>query len=110
MAFLATRPAAIITPGLEVFVQEVIAANTTEPFLMLWSAPTLLIETTCLAFSGVSPNPLKPTLAVRELVQSSLSFDRGTLSCGLLGPEIAGSTSSNSNSSTELNLIDSSLL
>lgn len=38
-AFLATNPAATKASGLDVFVQEVIAANTTEPFLRAYFSP-----------------------------------------------------------------------
>jgi hypothetical protein len=98
IAFLAMSPAASITSGLDVFVQDVIAAITTDPFLSSFSPSDNLIV--YLAFSGVKPNPLKPTFAVSEVFQSSLSLDKGTRSCGLLGPDIAGSTSSSLSSST----------
>lgn len=38
-AFLQSKPAASITPGLEVFVQEVIAAMITEPWFKLYYFP-----------------------------------------------------------------------
>jgi hypothetical protein len=38
-AFLANNPAAIITSGLDVFVHEVIAANTTVPFFNYCCSP-----------------------------------------------------------------------
>ena len=43
LAFFATRPAAIITLGLDVFVQDVIAAITTSPFLISKFFPSKFI-------------------------------------------------------------------
>ena len=40
-AFLAKRPAANITPGLDVFVHDVIAAITTEPWVSLYCYPDI---------------------------------------------------------------------
>ena len=42
MAFFATRPAAIMTLGFDVLVQEVIAAITTAPWLMVCSSPSIV--------------------------------------------------------------------
>ena len=51
-----------------------------------------------------SPNPLKPTGAVRQLFQSYFSLWTATKSCGLLGPATEGTTVDKSNSSTQVYL------
>ncbi len=91
-AFLATRPAAIKESGLEVFVQDVMAAKTTEPFLSVCYSPfTLNLVSAFNLFSGI-PKPLKPTLFGKHFKKSSFTSFSGTRSWGLLGPEIHGST------------------
>src|SRR5690349_22199254 len=55
-ALRATRPAATSTDGLEVLVQEVIAAITTSPWVIEKFLPSTLAETP--ASSGATPRPL----------------------------------------------------
>ena len=43
-----------------------------------------------LALSTGTPKPLNPTLFGTHEAKSLLTSDNGTLSCGLLGPEIHG--------------------
>src|SRR5271166_4552531 len=54
-AFLASSAAPTITEGLEVFVQEVIAAITTEPWSTLVSVPSSRVTWT--GFDGLVPSP-----------------------------------------------------
>ena len=80
LAFFATRPAAIITLGLDVFVQDVIAAITTSPFLISKFFPSKFIWDELL-------------LLVIELTSfwyDSFAFFKSILSCGLFGPAIEG--------------------
>ncbi len=89
-AFLATKPAPIIASGFDVFVHDVIAARTTEPCFRLCYWPLNLNAWDMFTFYGATPNPLNPTLFGTHEVKSFLTSDNGTLSCGLLGPEIHG--------------------
>src|SRR4029077_9700050 len=127
-AFCARSPAAIITEGLEVFVQDVIAAITTEPCSSAYSSPS----TSTRFFSSVAvwvgagslpsltPSPVGGALAGNESATSlsyvpfvystpkvssesmnaSFAFASGTRSCGRRGPAREGSTSSRSSSTT----------
>lgn len=60
-AFLATKPAPIMASGLEVLVQEVMAARTTEPCLRACSYPLNLNFRSIPTLSAVTPKPLNPT-------------------------------------------------
>lgn len=61
-AFLASKPAAIITFGLEVLVHEVIAAITIDPCFKECSTPLYVNFWFKLILSDDTPNPLKPCL------------------------------------------------
>jgi len=66
MAFFARRPAWSITLGFEVFVHEVMAAITTEPWLRVCSSPLKVkVEEEASLLSSI-PKPLKPTGLVRQ--------------------------------------------
>lgn len=104
-AFLATKPAAIIESGFEVFVQDVIAANTTEPCLKACYYPLNLNFCSILTFYLATPNPLNPTLFGTHSVKSLFISDNGTLSCGLFGPDTHGSTFDKSNYRTSVKLM-----
>ena len=115
-AFLARRPAASITLGLEVLVQLVIAASTTAPSLS-WNDAPLSVQSTAdsasvpvppsatIEASG-DPGSLPPVAAARTRVFSterSLRYDTlaavsGIRSCGRLGPAIDGTTVERSSS------------
>jgi len=97
MAFLASKPAPIITSGFDVFVQDVMAARTIEPCFKTFSCPLNLNLCCIFALSAATPNPLNPTLFGTQLMKSFLTSESGTLSCGLLGPEMHGSTELKSN-------------
>lgn len=94
-----------MTSGFDVLVQEVIAAKTIEPCCNLWSYPLYLKLWFKLILSAGTPKPLKPCLLGTQSVKSFLTFERGTLSCGLFGPEMQGSTLDKSSSSTSVNLM-----
>lgn len=100
IAFFANNPAAKMTPGFEVFVQEVIAAITTDPLLIVYSYPLYLNVVEAFNFSYVNPNPLKPTGFVKQEFQSYFILCNVTLSCGLFGPETHPTTVAKSNSKT----------
>ena len=88
-AFFASRPAASSTPGLLVLVQEVMAAISTSPFLMLKSSPALKL---CASLAG---GWLKPFSATGLLNSSPNFFDRCVISmrsCGRFGPARLGTT------------------
>ncbi len=55
-------------------------------------------------FYGI-PNPLNPILFGKHFKKSYLTSLSGTLSCGLLGPEIHGSTVDKSSYRVSVNLI-----
>ena len=77
-AFLHRRAAASITPGLDVFVQEVMAAMTTEPCFRLNYYPlkvNLVFSSTLFSFS---PKPLNPVGLVSEVFQSFFKSLRAT--------------------------------
>src|SRR5262249_14605768 len=126
-AFCASRPAAIITDGLDVFVQDVIAAITTEPCSSAYSSPS---TATCF-FSSVAvcagtgsesatASPVGGSLAGNESaislsyvpfvystpkvssesMNAAFALASGTRSCGRRGPAREGSTSSRSSSTT----------
>lgn len=99
-AFLAKRPAAIKESGLEVLVQEVIAAITTDPWFKVYYFPSNSKVPEFLVYSSVIPYPLNPTLLVKSSGNSLAYSETATLSWGLLGPEIEGFTVVKSNSKT----------
>lgn len=78
--------------GLEVLVQDVMAAMTMEPCLSSNSWPFFVNFLVVASLFSATPKPLKPTALGRHLVKSFLTSLRTILSCGLLGPEIQGST------------------
>ena len=90
LAFLATKPAAIMESGLEVLVQEVMAAKTTEPCCNVCSSSLSLNLCFMFTLSAATPKPLKPTLLGTQSVKSLFTSERAILSCGLLGPEMQG--------------------
>src|SRR5262249_10660462 len=124
-AFRASKPAASITEGFDVFVQLVIAAITTAPFL---SAKVLPLYSTLTpsslatagaatatppdAFSAAARAPSFPPVAAPESFASSastasryidLDLESGTRSCGRFGPARLGSTLLRSSSSVSVN-------
>ena len=116
-AFFASRPAASITDGLDVFVQEVIAAITTEPCFTMSpstdigvSAPGSVVASVSTSTSTFPPSSSNlPTSlgrgsgstwsrkAARNDAQTSA---RGTRSCGRFGPATEGSIAARSSSTT----------
>src|SRR5579872_4406403 len=86
MAFCASRPAPIITLGLEVLVQEVIAAITTSPWPMEHSEPSSLARLLA------SASFLK--VVIRCSAKLPAMPDSETRSCGRIGPAMQDSTSS----------------
>ena len=99
-AFRARRPAASITPGFEVFVQEVIAAITTDPWARL--APPFPARAVRANWTGSSPNPRSATGAVSERRNDDFIPESATRSCGRFGPARLGSTAARSSSSDSL--------
>src|ERR1700733_8272474 len=98
-AFFARRAAPIITYGLDVFVQEVIAAITTWPWSSVVSVPSSSVTATgCVAraVSGVSGSeagnePLAdPTYAGSASRNAVLALVSSMRSCGRFGPAIDG--------------------
>src|SRR4029079_5395996 len=83
-AFCATSPAPIITDGLEVLVQEVMAAITTSPWPMLVSLPSSLAR--LLAVSSFLKVLIRCSAKLPEMPDSD------TRSCGRIGPAMLGST------------------
>src|SRR5580658_476922 len=81
-AFLASRAAATMTEGFDVFVQEVIAAITTDP----WST-AVAVPSSSVIWTG--PDARVPARASRNAVLASASAIR---SCGRRGPAIEGTT------------------
>ncbi len=113
-AFLATRPAATITDGLEVFVQLVMAAMTTEP-LPISARPSPVSTSTAVAdgLSATATPPAGSAPGLDEPEPSNLpgkaerkfsrTPDSATRSCGRLGPARLGSTVDRSSSRTSEN-------
>ena len=111
-AFLASRPAPIITLGFDVFVQLVIAATTTEP----WSSAAALSDSDsstatatppvscgCVASPGLAAVAAgfvlrSPSIVSSACVNRSLDCLSGTRSCGRFGPARLGSTVERSSS------------
>ena len=77
-AFFATRPAATISAGLDVFVHDVIAEITTDP------------SPSCVPFCVLTPNASENERA---------TWGSDTRSCGRRGPARLGTTASRSRSS-----------
>lgn len=69
-----------MTSGFDVFVQEVIAAKTIEPWLRACSYPLYLKLCLRFAFSAGIPKPLNPTLFEIHFSKSFLTSETGTLS------------------------------
>ena len=69
-AFLHKRAAQSITPGFDVFVQDVIAAITTDPcFMTCYYSLNVNLDSTYFYYYLI-PNPLNPTGFVRHAFQS----------------------------------------
>ena len=117
-ALRATRPAPIITAGLEVLVHEVMAAITTEPsWIWCWQSSTQMVEEGLAASRsacGWSPPSFskRPTWRSRSASRRdtsgptlSLKFcfmsPSSTRSCGRRGPASEGCTVPMSSSSTD---------
>ena len=96
-ALRARRPAASITEGLEVFVQLVIAAMTTEPWRSSPRSPPISSGTVLAraAVSGTNSRSASP--------QAVFTLPSGTRSCGRRGPARLGSTEPRSSSIVSLN-------
>ena len=90
-AFFASSPAAIITDGLEVLVQDVMAARTTAPLSRVKLSP--LGKLTAV---GVLVRP------VRASTKAFLLSTKAIRSCGRLGPEMEGCTVLRSSSRTDV--------
>src|SRR3989338_448837 len=103
-AFLASRPAATMTEGLEVLVHEVIAAMTTEPWPTLKESLPMLTGTSVPRGAGVLPF-LSFSLrnSGRPAVQEDLTLSKLMRSWGRLGPAKLGFILPRSNSSVSLN-------
>src|SRR5690348_16546822 len=86
-AFLATRPAPIITDGLDVLVQLVIAAIATAPcessMAWFWILTSALA---CAAMGAVPALDFFSRKVFSEFCQAVLACFREILSCGLVGP------------------------
>src|SRR5262245_33349341 len=119
-AFLANRPAPILTLGFDVLVQDVIAAMTTSPWPRSCGRPSTWkrfegpafeksLSSGAVAIEGCSSNTSLPppsppllnslTIAFAKPVLTSLSAMR---SCGRLGPASEGSTLESSSLSTSV--------
>ena len=92
-ALRATRPAASITEGFDVFVQDVMAAIVTAP----WSSVTSSPEARCTAV-GVERAPLDRS----ESASIALARSSGTRSWGREGPARDGTTVARSSSTVSL--------
>ena len=79
------------------------AASTTEPWRNVCYSSLSLNLCYMLTLSAATPKPLNPTLLGTQSVKSFLTSERDILSCGLLGPEMQGSTADKSNSRTSVN-------
>ncbi len=115
-AFFASRPAASITAGFDVFVQLVIAAITTEPWRTApslsatgSSVPGSTVSSRSTATSAFPPSSTSRPTSVASGSGSSRSRnastnephtrDSGTRSCGRFGPATEGSIAARSSSS-----------
>ena len=118
-AFFATKPAAIITLGLEVLVHEVIAAITTAPFFNCKSCPSTVqtmlgsssMDSSAPTAAPAPPSPIKRAnsflltgvLLSTNCLNACGTCDNTTLSCGRFGPAKLASTVPMSNSNTSVN-------
>src|SRR5258706_3306751 len=106
-AFLATRPAPIITLGFEVFVQLVIAAMTTAPWSSSASAGSKTATPDCATAPVALATPCRAPPASDDFAgfcatcivgsatwNAALAFLSDTRSCGRLGPARLGSIES----------------
>lgn len=91
-AFFANIPDWSITLGLEVLVQLVMAAITIEPCFKSYSFPSKVIVFESFRFSSAILNPLNPTGDDKQASKSYFIDETSTLSCGLFGPEMHGTT------------------
>jgi hypothetical protein len=91
-AYLARRPAVISALGLEVLVQEVMAASTTEPCRRLIFLLLMVKFLLALIFYVGIPKPLKPCGLVIHFLKSVGTLRKRMLSWGRLGPAILGYT------------------
>ncbi len=95
-AFLATSPAPSMTEGLDVFVQDVIAAITTAPSSIFASSP-LIVTVTAFDFS-----PASDFTAVSAEANSGFDWVSAMRSCGRFGPAMLGTTEAMSSLSDSL--------
>ena len=86
-AFLASRPAAIMTLGLEVLVHEVMAAISTSPEPTSTPGPA---GTRFASVAGGRPKPLALTGALYDARKRLARSGRAMRSCGRLGPATEG--------------------
>ena len=99
-ALRASKPAAIKTEGLEVLVQEVMAAITTSP----WPRSKFLFSTfTRLACSPILAKPALSFGASRADWKPDFMPSNGTNFSGRLGPAMAGTTEARSSSKVSVN-------
>ncbi|MDT4859414.1 hypothetical protein FQZ97_939220 [compost metagenome] len=94
-ALRATRPAAISTDGLEVLVQEVMAAMTTSPSPRSNFSPSTATRGASVGREKTSP---------RAVAKAGAATVSSTRSCGRLGPASDGTTVEMSSSSTSLKI------
>ncbi len=100
-----------MTSGLEVLVQLVMAAMTTEPWVMVDVLPSpsgqdaavWVTVAVSVVRAASTPRPLGPTGAVRAFSNAGFMSERSTRSCGRLGPAREGTTVARSSSSTAAN-------
>ena len=97
MAFLASKPAASMTVGLEVLVQLVMAAMSTEPCPIFEPLTSALTEAKSSAFL---PKPFSVTGLLKEPTKLDLRFCSSIRSCGRFGPATLGTTLERSSSTT----------
>src|SRR3569832_65019 len=101
MAFFATRPAAMRTEGLEVCVQDVMAASVTAP----WPSLKSLTATSVPAGAGVLPflsfSARKPGRSLAS--HCFFTLPSSMRSCGRLGPAKEGTTFARSNDRVSAN-------
>jgi hypothetical protein len=77
-AFLHNKAADSITPGFDVFVQEVMDAITTDPCLSSYYSPRYLKAEVVFTSYYFNPKPLNPTACVKLLFQSDLRLFNAT--------------------------------
>src|SRR3990170_1097785 len=94
-AFFASRPAATITTGFDVFVHDVIAAITTDPSVSGARAPSILMLI-ALGFTATATPPADPPAPPAILSSNAVwkllpICPSATRSCGRRGPATLGS-------------------